>query len=267
MPIPVTKAITSTRYGNLMNQSLQGLRILNTRPRKQAQTLSKEIAAAGGVAIECPTLEIEACDTAWLNSLPGLDQVQHAIFVSPNAAYISMQHMNEKQLRWPTDMNVIAVGQGTAKTLKEFNIKVNAIPATPDSEHLLALTSLQVLKDQTVLLFKGEEGRTLIEESLVKKGANLFCVPVYRRVMPQIDEQFMKALWHDDLVDIILLTSEQSMHNLFKMLGMDALPWLQQKPCVVISQRIAEKAASLGIKKVILSHPERMLDALYAYTK
>lgn len=191
---------------------------------KAGANLKQGDCSSRGVAIECPTLEIEACDTAWLNSLPGLDQVQHAIFVSPNAAYISMQHMNEKQLRWPTDMNVIAVGQGTAKTLKEFNIKVNAIPATPDSEHLLALTSLQVLKDQTVLLFKGEEGRTLIEESLVKKGANLFCVPVYRRVMPQIDEQFMKALWHDDLVDIILLTSEQSMHNLFKMLGMDALP-------------------------------------------
>ncbi|WP_058523751.1 uroporphyrinogen-III synthase [Legionella birminghamensis] len=248
-----------------MKQSLQGLRILNTRPRKQAQNLSNEIEAAGGISIECPTLEIQACDTAWLRSLPGLDQVQHAIFVSPNAAHISMQHLKEKQLRWPSDINVIAVGHGTANTLKEFNIQVNAVPTVPDSEHLLALQSLQVLKDQTVLLFKGEEGRTLIEESLLQKEANLFSVPVYRRVMPQVDEQFMKALWRDDLVDIILLTSEQSMHNLFKMLGMEAQHWLQQKPCMVISQRIAEKAASLGIKKIILSHPERMLDTLHAY--
>ncbi|WP_133139241.1 uroporphyrinogen-III synthase [Legionella genomosp. 1] len=250
-----------------MKQSLQGLRILNTRPRKQAQTLSKEIEAAGGIAVECPTLEIEACDTAWLSSLPGLEQVQHAIFVSPNAAQISMQHLREKQLRWPSDINVIAVGHGTARTLEEFNIQVNAIPTVPDSEHLLALKSLQTLKDQTILLFKGEEGRTLIEESLLQKGANLFSVPVYRRVMPQMDEQFMKALWRDDLVDIILLTSEQSMHNLFKMLGMDAHPWLQQKPFLVISQRIAEKAASLGIKKIILSHPERMLETLYTYAE
>ncbi|MCE3046395.1 uroporphyrinogen-III synthase [Legionella sp. 16cNR16C] len=250
-----------------MKQSLQGLRILNTRPRKQAQTLSKEIEAAGGIAVECPTLEIEACETGWLSSLPDLEQVQHAIFVSPNAAHISMQHLRVQQLHWPSDINVIAVGHGTAKTLKEFNILVNAVPTVPDSEHLLAIKSLQALKDQTVLLFKGEEGRTLIEESLVQKGANLFSVPVYRRVMPQIDEQFMKALWHDDLVDIILLTSEQSMHNLFKMLGMDAHPWLQQKPCLVISQRIAEKAASLGIKKIILSHPERMLETLYTYVE
>ena len=40
--------------------------------------------------------------------------------------------------------------------------------------------------------------------------------------MPKISRQFINSIWHDDLVDIILLTSEQSLHNLFKMFGKEA---------------------------------------------
>lgn len=248
-----------------MNQSLRGLRILNTRPKWQAQTLSKDIAKFGGVVIECPTLEIIASENNWFNSLPDLKQVHHAIFVSPNAVHYGIGQLLQNKITWPAKINVIAIGQGTAKALNTFRVQVNNIPDEPDSERLLALDTLQQLKNQTVLLFKGEGGRKLIEEGLLARGAQLFSLPVYQRAMPEVRHQLLNSLWHDDLVDIILFTSEQSMHNLFKMFSKESHSWLRHKPCLVISERLAKEASLSGMKKIIISHPDRMINTLFDY--
>lgn len=248
-----------------MKQSLCGLRILNTRPQGQAQKLSQEITKAGGVAIECPALELVASDNKWLDSLPDLNQVHHAIFVSPNAVHFALSHLRQNNIKWLDRINTIAIGKGTAKALNSFQIQANDIPEIPDSEHLLTLKTLEQLKNQTVLLFKGEGGRTLIEESLTARGAELFSLVVYQRKMPVISPQLIYSLWHDDAVDIILFTSEQSMHNLFKMFEQESHDWLRHKPCLVISERLAREASLLGMKKIIISHPDRMISTLFDY--
>lgn len=248
-----------------MRKTLNGLRVLNTRPREQAETLSNNITASGGIAIECPTLEIVAAETNWINSLPDLNSVDQALFISANAVRYAFTQMIRHNIRWPNQINVIAIGQGSAKALAQFNIKVNELPDAPDSEHLLALNCLQQLYNQNVLLFKGEGGRQLIEEGLAQRGANLFTLPVYRREMPEIRHHFINSLWREDLVDIILLTSEQSLHNLFKMFCKEAHNWLKNKPYIVISERLANSASLLGITEVIISHPDWMMNTLFDY--
>ena len=245
-----------------MKPSLHGLRILNTRPKDQAQSLNHSIKEAGGIFIDCPTLEIIASSNNWIKLLPSLHQVHHAVFISPNAVHHGFSQLNEHARAWPSHINVIAIGQTTAVALKKLNIHVHDIPDIPNSEHLLKLVSLQDLKNQTVLLFKGEGGRTLIEECLLQRKANLISLSVYQRVMPKIGQQFINSLWRDDLVDIILLTSEQSIHNIFKMFCKEAHNWIQNKTCLVISDRLATSASLFGIKKIIISHPHRMLSAL-----
>lgn len=248
-----------------MNQLLAGVRILNTRPKHQAQLLNEEILQAGGIPVECPTLEIRKTSLDWINSLPDLNKVNHAIFISPNAVHYCFSQLASKKINWPESINVIAIGQGTAKILAKFNIQVHEIPDIPDSEHLVKLKSLATLKDQSVLLFKGESGRKLIEDTLVQQGAHLICLSVYKRIIPRISHQFINSLWHNDLVDIILLTSEQSMHNLFQLFGKEAHQWLQNKPCLVISERLAKAASLLGVKEIIVCHPDRMINTLLDY--
>src|SRR5580704_18706865 len=156
-----------------MNLTLKGLRILNTRPLRQAQELSKKIMAAEGIAIECPTIEIQAMNTNWLDYLPHLNKVDQAIFISSNAVHYCFTQLKLHDIHWPTSIKVIAIGRGTAKTLNDFNIPVHHIPDIPNSEHLLSAYSWQDLKNQTMLLFKGEDGRTLIEEGLLQRGAGV----------------------------------------------------------------------------------------------
>lgn len=245
-----------------MNPSLQGLRILNTRPQEQAQHLSERIRAAQGIAIELPTLEIQATAN-WLSQLPDLNSVQQAIFVSANAVKHCFMQLQQAQIHWPSTIEVIAIGNGSATLLKQFAIAVHTTPLMPDSEHLLALPSLQSPQKQKILLFKGEGGRPLIEESLLQQGADLIALNVYQRALPKINEQFIKSIWRDDLVDIILLTSEQSMHHLFHLFPKDAHHWLRSKTCLVISERLAQSASSLGIEHIIRSHPEGIMNALF----
>lgn len=247
-----------------MKHSLRGLRILNTRPKAQALALSQQINAAGGKVIELPTLEIKAT-TEWLSLLPDLTTVDQAIFVSANAVIHCFDQLKSHHLAWPNTIKVIAIGQGSAKALQELGISITAIPEIPDSEHLLALPTLANPNAQTILLFKGQGGRPLIEKTLLAKGANLQILEVYQRVMPKINQQFVKSIWRDDLVDIILFMSEQSMHHLFQFFGKEAYPWLCNKTSLVISERLAQSAASLGIKNIICSHPDRIISALFDY--
>jgi uroporphyrinogen-III synthase len=246
-----------------MNRSLQGLRVLNTRPKEQANHLSRAIRESGGVVIELPTLEIQKL-SGWLNSLPPLNTVHQAIFISPNAVTHCFNQLKIEGISWPKSIKVIAIGQSSATALKHFDVPAT-VPNVPDSEHLLALTSLKQPRGQNLLLFKGEEGRTLIEEVLLERGVQLTTLNVYQRLLPKINPQFVKSLWHDDLVDIILLTSEQSMHHLFRLFKEEAHDWLRSKTCLVISQRLAQIASSMGISAVIHSQPTQIMNALFDY--
>ena len=62
-----------------------------------------------------------------------------------------------------------------------------------------------------------------------------------------------------------MFTSQEAMQNLFVLLGEEAHAWLQQKPCVVISSRLAQAALTLGIKNSIVCKPDTLLDALHQY--
>lgn len=247
-----------------MSRSLQGLRVLNTRPYDQAQDLSEQIHRAGGVAIDLPTLSIEATHD-WLTSVPDLNKIKQAIFISRNAVKHCFAQLIKHHIHWPETIEVIAIGQGSAAALKKYKVQVHTIPTISDSEHLLALNTLSAPQGTNILLIKGTGGRLLIEESLTAKGTNLIVLNVYQRIMPKINHQFIKSIWRDDLVDIILLTSEQSMHNLFKLFKEEAHYWLRSKTCLVLSERLAQNATVLGIKNIIRSHPDEIMNALFDY--
>lgn len=242
---------------------LHGLRVLNTRPLPQGHALSRQIEEAGGQVIECPTLAIEPTDPGWVSSLPNLEKVNYAIFISANAAQGCFNVLDRKKINWPKNIQNIAIGHATATVLRQYPLHVDFIPEISDSEHLLALPPLQVIKGKTVLLFKGVEGRTLIAETLVQRGAHLISFDVYRRTLPaSVNHQWIDSLWRNDSVDIILFTSQQAMQNLLTIIGDEAHSWLYQKPCLVISNRLAVIAASLGMKNVIFSSQERLLTSL-----
>lgn len=248
--------------------TLKGLRILNTRPQAQCQLLNQAINAAGGIAINFPTLVIKkTAVSTWLESLLLAKQAEQAIFTSANAVNFFYQACYQHHFNWPIQIIVSAIGQATAQALLAQNTQVDHIPGDENSEGLLALPHLQNIEKKLILLVKGKEGRSLIAETLKERGALLTILEVYQRDLPIVNKEETNKLWQDDLVDIILFTSQQAMQNLFTMLGEQATKWLQQKPCVVLSSRLAQAASLLGIQTIIVSRMETIIDAFYQFNQ
>lgn len=250
-----------------MTINLDNLRILNTRPSAQAGELSAAITKAGGIVIECPALEIKPI-TTWFTSSAPLNTAHFAIFISANAVHCCFSVLEKQQIAWPANICVIAIGQGTAKALEKWGIPVDLIPSKADSEHLLSLKELQTIHEKSIILFKGEEGRTLIADTLTARGAKLVIFETYKREKPYFNPQELAKLWRNDLVDIILFTSQQSMQNIFSLfVGDEAQTWLCTKPWLVLSRRLEKAAVLLGIKNVLVSCPEAILETLQQFKK
>ncbi len=232
--------------------NFKGLRVLNTRPIPLAEKTSRHIIEAGGTPIMLPLMTIAATPPNWKESLPPLQSIQHAIFTSPNAVTYFFKHYENRG--WPsTTINTYAIGPGTAHALQAYHVLNTIQPQKADSEHLLLLESLIQVKHQNVLLVKGIGGRTLIKKTLMARGAHLIPIEVYQRLLPTHDPSTINSLWHEDAVDIILITSQTALQHLFVLFGEKATSWLQNKPCLVISDRLAKAAHLKGFKTIITS--------------
>jgi len=247
------------------SNQLNHLRVLNTRPLEQNQPLSKAIQDAGGISIELPAIVIEPL-ISWQALMPALSSVDQAIFTSANAVNHYFSALEQQKITWPNHINVTAIGNASASALCTRHIRAAHVPNESDSEHLIQLPILQQVHNQTILLVKGEGGRPVIADTMLARGAHLIALNVYRRITPQYSTNMLRKLWQNDAVDIILFTSQQAMQNLYDLFSSaGGYPWLCSKPCIVISKRLAEIAASLGIRTILLSHYGNIIDSLYEY--
>ena len=252
-----------TRSQNTLN----GLRVLNTRPIDQGLALAETISLAGGFSIPFPALVISQTPTDWVNKIPTSRPIDKAIFISANAVRYFCRGCPNYQRVLSVSTQILSIGEATSLALRQQKISVHAVPIVSDSKHFLQLDELNAVKNQTILLVKGEGGRTLIAETLCLRGAHVIPVDVYRRNLPQIDKVKATHLWRDNAVDIIVFTSEQAIHNTFVLFGGDARPWLCNLPCVVISNRLAQVASLLGIQNILVSQHDSILQTLEHYTK
>lgn len=246
--------------------NLSGLRVLNTRPLKQSHELNHRIKQANGLPVSFPALEIISCQH-WFHLLPNLDNVQQAIFTSANAVTCSFPIFSEKQVTWPEHIQNTAIGKGTAAALQSQHVRIDNIPEIADSEHLLMLNALQAIHNETILLFKGEGGRALIANTLIKRGARLIELNVYQRVVPDINREHLERLWRDECVDIILFTSQEAIRNIVSIPDKNVKAWLKRTPCLVISERLAQYASMTGIQNIAVCSPDSIIDALNQFNK
>lgn len=197
-----------------------------------------------------------------------LQKIKKIIFISQNAVYYFFKALDLYHLTLTKDIEFFAIGKATAKALQQKGIEAGS-PSIADSKHLLESVYLQEqeVQSQDILLVKGKDGLTLLEDNLKKRKAKMHIFEIYERKLPSPNNAFTDSLWQNDAVDIILFTSLNSMHNTFTLFGPKAFSWLCQKPCIVLSERIALEALAIGIQQVIISKPEEILLNLYRFNK
>lgn len=250
-----------------MSMTLKGLTLLNIRPAGRGQALWSDIRAAKGEVVHLPMLKAIAVSEG-IETLPEqLKKAKIAIFVSQAAAEFTFAQLSQLKLDWPQNITTIAIGSQTASTLKTQGVLNVIAPEIAESEYLLQLPCLQEIQNQTILLFKGTEGRPLIEEALTKRQADLHIRKVYQNVLPDYNAAEIRQVTENSNINLLLITSVQAMDNLLHCLGKSARRWLKQINCLVISSRLAEEARQRGLKVYGISTPDAIFQALINFNK
>ena len=240
-------------------EPLSGRSIVVTRPLAQAGGLADMIAAAGGEAVIFPLLEIgPAPDPAPLAAAVGhVGEYSLAIFISPNAVDYSLPAILARG-PWPSTLTPAAVGQGTVRALAAHGVSGGVAPTQRfDSEALLELPELQAARvsGKQVAIFRGDGGRELLADTLRERGARVDRIPCYSRSAPVGGAATLVQRWQEGRLDALTISSSEGLRYLVDMLDVAGRDRLAMTPVFVPHERIAENAAALGLKNVILTGP------------
>lgn len=234
---------------------LQGIGILVTRPREQADALANSLCRLGARPVLFPALAIlpPHDPVPMQQAIARLDTFHLAIFISPTAAQRGLAAVGA----WPCGLAVAAVGKGTAKALHELGVKAVLAPESgADSEHLLALPQLQDVAGRHIVIFRGEDGRQTLADTLEARGAQATHAECYRRGLPeQSDPAPILAQFAAGGIQAVTAYSGETLDNLFQLLGETGRGFLCQTPLFVPHPRIAARARALGVGTVISSPP------------
>jgi len=223
-----------------------------TRPARQAQGLMGLIESLGGTALLFPVLEIlEPEDLTPVDAvLDRLEQFDLAVFISANAADYGVRRAHQRHGGWPPALAVAAVGQATLQALERQGVSVAIRPTAPyNSESLLASPALEQVAGRRVLILRGVGGRELLRDALLARGAAVEYAEVYRRVRPATDGAELMRRRAAGGLDLIAVSSNESLANLLEMVGPRWQDALLDVPLVVIGERSAAQAATLGFRR------------------
>lgn len=229
--------------------------VLVTRPAHQAGPFIQKLEEAGFAAIPFPVIDIrEISDPDRLQAqLNSLESFNILIFISVNAVEHALQFINPSKL--PDGLQIAAIGKRTAQALTDHGFKVSFQPETGfNSEALLALNAFQSpqIEQQSILIIRGQGGREHLANTLRLRGAQVNYAEVYRRCRPTIDPEPVLALWAQSGIQIVTVTSNEALKNLYHIVGCEGQVHLCKTPIVVPSQRGVELAQTLGFSSSIL---------------
>jgi len=229
-------------------EKLDGQTILITRDSNQAGDFKNQLIELGANVICIPTIKLVDPDS-WQsfdkNALQ-LSKINWIVFSSINAVHqtdLRLKKLNINLNNFP-DIQIAAVGNQTAETIRQKGWRVSLIPDKYQAEDLSQKMVSQVKPNQNIWLPRALIARDVLGPVLEKAGANVSISPVYQNIAPLENRPLLlNAFQHKDL-NWITFTSSSTVSNLFQILSEDAkqLTW--------------PKIASIGsiTTKTILKH-------------
>lgn len=200
---------------------LYGQRIVITRPRHQADDLSRRIVALGGVPYLLPTVEIHppADWTPVDDAIDRLQTYQWLVFTSSNgvrAFFDRLQHLG-RDLRAVGHLKLAAIGPKTAEMLKRYHLSADVVPERFQSEDLAAALAGRADPGDRFLLARADRGRDVLRETL-STAHSVDQVAVYSQADAAIDGASLLKHLRRGEVDFVTLTSTNIARVLISLL-------------------------------------------------
>lgn len=208
--------------------------VLITRTVELATPLAHEMRALSFEPIIFPTIEITSLA---FDTTINLNAFKFIIFISPAAIHNFSAHI--KTL--PAHLKIFTMGEDSAALIRALGWPTAIYPPIEfNREGLLHLPELNHLADMPILLVEGNPSNHLLATALRSRGANVTQCFVYERTLPQ-----PTAYPDIDTIDIIVVTSEQSLKNLVELLGSA----VKSKRLLLSSARLGNIAKNLGFSQ------------------
>jgi len=244
--------------------ALAGASLIVTRPVGGGDALKRRIVTLGGRALSLPGSSLRAlADTPALRAqLRAARDADRVIFSSPAA--VRFAFVLWPALRFARSTQVFGVGAATARALSRLGLTNVLMPSRQDSEGLLALPQLKQLRGLRVALIGAPGGRELLPQSLMRRGADLARIGVYQRLPPRLNRRHFAAIETLSTPCFLLLSSEQTLVNLCRVLPADILARLRPVEVIASSARIAMAARECGFASVTLARSAASEDLIAA---
>lgn len=185
--------------------------------------------------------------------LLNIDRYHAVIVVSPVAARLGLERLEDYWPQMPVGIDWFAVGSSTASALRAAGLQVQVPDQGQDSEALLALPRWQSLLQTSaakVLIWRGAGGREYLAEQLRAQGAQVDYLELYRRCQAEdLPAGLVAAV--DAGVTGILVLSVQALEY-WRDGAVEKWPEQACWRCWVPSQRIARRAAELGCRDIVV---------------
>jgi uroporphyrinogen III methyltransferase/synthase len=227
---------------------LAGRRIVVTRTRKQASSLSDQLRDLGAEVIELPTIRIEPPSD--LRAFAELVQDAHAydwiVFTSPNGvtAFFEMFYKLYGDARDIGGARIAAIGPATAQRVRNFHLKVDLQPDEFVAEAVVREFKKEGdIENLRILIARAEEARDLLPKELGALGAIVDVAFAYRTVAETSDRTEARSRLAREGADMITFTSSSTVEN-FLGLG---LPWPEGMKVASIGPITSKTARDRGL--------------------
>jgi uroporphyrinogen-III synthase len=204
---------------------LHGKRIIVSRAKEQAGSLSNLLREDGADVLEIPFIEIrpaqsyEALDKA-IENLMAYDWL---ILTSANGVAALFSRL-EKQGKSEADLlhlKIAAIGPATRKAIEKHGIPVDVMPEEYVAEAVVEEMKNQQIRGERVLLVRAKVARDVIPTALREMGAKVHVMEAYETVVPESSRTaILGALNDPDKKPFaITFTSSSTVKNFVELLG------------------------------------------------
>ncbi|OUS12397.1 hypothetical protein A9Q89_05785 [Gammaproteobacteria bacterium 53_120_T64] len=258
-------------------QALGGLHILSLRasslPSSPGQTAERAFASShtadsqtqdpligrleklGATCHHYPVINIEpveADNERLKQQAMAFSEYDKAIVVSQHAARLAWWWLDRYWPMLPVGLEYFAVGPASAEPLRKQCVPVTVPSSGYSSEALLALPALTTVEGQKIIIFRGGQGRDLLESTLGERGARVDCSDLYRRVVDARHRHAIVGLIQTES-PLLLIYSGQILAAILEIVPEAYLARLQGLPIVVPSARVARLAQGRGFRSIHLA--------------
>ncbi|MEI7910856.1 MAG: uroporphyrinogen-III C-methyltransferase [Verrucomicrobiota bacterium] len=204
---------------------LFGKRIVVTRTREQAGELSNALRNLGADVVELPTIRIEPPEDhlGFAEMVTSAHEYDWLVFSSPNGVerFFDAFYAAYDDARSLGNPRIAAIGNGTAKKIRDYRFAVDLIPERFVAEGLIEAFKKQNVENLTMLWVKAAESRDIIGDGLAALGAIVDECIAYRTVPETEDVTGARASLAENGADLITFTSGSTVEHFFNL----GLPW------------------------------------------